>query len=114
MPEQLALYGNGWTKSNIYSNKRSDNDLTLNLLQGNKENEYIESHVHGPIYPDDIDFVEAPESVRTTPSLQEFIDRYNIRFEDPAMYRSPRPLDIRRELEPRSERFEGWMRRLRR
>lgn len=109
--------GMGWTPDAIRNETRVRNDETARLLEGRKWDEYLESQLHGPIYRDDIDFIEVlgnadRESDRD--AMRQLGEQYGIRFTPYSEYRSPRPLDTRRELEPRSERFEGWMRRLRR
>jgi len=106
--------GMGWTPDAIRNETRARNEETLSLLEGRKPYEYIEAHVHGPITRDDVDFVETLSWYNSPEAFQNIANRYNVRFMPASEYSSPRPLDARRELEPRSERFEGWMRRLRR
>lgn len=105
--------GMGWTPDAIHNEMRVRNDETARLLEGRKWDEYIESHLHGPVYRDDIDFIEVLGNADMD-AAQELGNHYDVRFVPAAEYRSPRPLDSRRELEPRPTRFEDWMRRLRR
>lgn len=103
----------GWTPDAIRNELRVRNDETARLLEGRKWDEYIESHLHGPVYRDDVDFIEVLGNADMD-AARDLGNRYNVRFVPYSEFRSPRPLDTRRELEPRPERFEGWMRRLRR
>lgn len=103
----------GWTPEAIRNETRVRNDETLRLLEGRKPGEYLESHLHGPVYRDDIDFIEVLDN-DAMDAARELGNRYNVTFMPRIEYRSPRPLDYRRELEPRPERFERWMRGLQR
>lgn len=103
----------GWTPDAIRNELRVRNDETARLLEGRKWDEYIESHLHGPVYRDDIDFIEVLDN-DDMDAARELSNRYDVRFVPAAEYRSPRPLDTRRELEPRPTPVEDWMRRLRR
>ena len=62
---------------------------------------------------DDIDFIEVLDHKYDT-KLPDLANRYDVRFVPASEYSSPRPLDVRRELEPRPAPVEGWVRRLRR
>lgn len=103
----------GWMPDAIRNETRVRNDETARLLEGRKWDEYIESHLHGPVYRDDVDFIEVLGNADMD-AVRDLGNRYNVRFVPFSEFRSPRPLDTRRELEPRPKRFEGWMRRLRR
>lgn len=103
----------GWTPSAMRNEMRVRNDEVARLMEGRNKYEYIESHLHGPVTRDDIDFIEVLDHKHDA-KLPDIADRYNIMFRPYAEYRSPRPLDARRELEPRPAPVEDWMRRLRR
>lgn len=114
---EKEFLGMGWTPDAIRNETRVRNDETARLLEGRKWDEYLESQLHGPIYSDDIDFIEVlgnadRESDRD--AMRQLGEQYGIRFTPYTEYRSPRPLDARRELEPRPAPVEDWMRRLRR
>lgn len=103
----------GWTPDAIRNEIRVRNDETLRLLEGRKPDEYLESHLHGPIYRDDVDFIEVLDNADMD-AARDLGNRYNVVFTPYTEYRSPRPLDTRRELEPRPIPVEGLVRRLRR
>lgn len=103
---------NGWTPDAINNETRVRNDEVARLMEGRNKYEYIESHLHGPVTRDDIDFIEVLNN-DDMDAARELGNRYDVRFVPADEYRSPRPLDARRELEPRPAPVEDWMRRLR-
>lgn len=89
-----------WDKMNTPVDERARyirerNLSTLDLLRGNDPVEYVESHIHGPVRAEDVDFIETPHSRWEQPSwkgdserdyLRRWADRYNIRLIDSEDY----------------------------
>lgn len=77
---------------------RERNLSTLYLLQGNDPMAYVESHVHGPVMAEDVDFIEMPKKKWDRPyvpkktgmsekeNLRRWADRYNIKLLDSEDY----------------------------
>lgn len=106
----------GHTDDAIADMMRIRNDETLRLLQGRNPNDYVEAQIHGPITPDDIDFVEAKERIYAGddirikfPELDDLYDKYGIQFIYPGTYNHQLPADMRREYEPRKASIDDWL-----